>query len=198
MSYIEMVEPAAAEGLLKTLYDEAMAANGGQLPLIRQVLSLYPEALQIVAEQDEAIRQGGSTLGRRREEMIATLAASAYECEYLSVRNGELLREVTGDDHLVFYLQRDHARAELDVPERAMMDFAAKLNVSPGDMGADDLTPLREAGFGDREILDIVMVVAQVNFMIRIAGGLGLRPDEALLEARRKAEARIGKLEKNG
>ena len=192
MSFIEMVDSAEAEGLLKTLYEEAMAANGGQLPLISQVAGLYPEGLQIVAEQDAAICQGGSTLGRRREEMLATMAASGYGCAYLCARHGELLREVTGDDRLVYQLQSDHTQAELDGAERAMLDFAARLNVSPGEMVADELAPLREAGFGEREILDIVMVVAQVNFMIRIAGGLGLQPDEAWLESRHKAEAAIG------
>lgn len=191
MAYIRMPEAGEAEGSLKTLYEEALAANGGRLPAVKQVLGVYPEALRAIGVQDDAIRNGGSTLGRRREEMLATLAAAGHRSEYFVVRHGEALREAGGDDRLVFHLQRDHSRAEVDSRERAMLDFAAKLNLSPGDMEQDDVSLLREVGFGDREILDIVMIVAHVNFMVRIAGGLGLEPEENFLEARRKAEQRL-------
>ena len=58
-----------------------------------------------------------------------------------------------------------------------MLEFASKLTVRPGEMSETDLTPLREAGLTDRDILDIVEVTAYYAYANRIADGLGLQPE---------------------
>ncbi len=55
-----------------------------------------------------------------------------------------------------------------------MIDYALKLTRTPWDMREDDLEPLRSAGFEDREILDLVMIVAYYAFVNRLADGLGV------------------------
>ncbi|QXD13835.1 hypothetical protein GQ464_010165 [Rhodocaloribacter litoris] len=44
-----------------------------------------------------------------------------------------------------------------------------------------DVAALREAGFSDRDILDINLIVSYFNFVNRIASGLGVdfSPEEA-------------------
>ena len=63
-----------------------------------------------------------------------------------------------------------------------MVTFAVKLTKTPGAMTDTDVEALREAGFSDRDILDIVEVVGYYNYANRIADGLGIeletwRPD---------------------
>jgi len=58
-----------------------------------------------------------------------------------------------------------------------MLGFAVKLTVRPAEMSEADLTPLRAAGFTDRDILDIVEVTAYYAYANRIADGLGLQPE---------------------
>ena len=41
-------------------------------------------------------------------------------------------------------------------------------------MTADDVAALRSAGFGDRDVLDIVQVTAYYAYANRIADGLGI------------------------
>ncbi len=55
-----------------------------------------------------------------------------------------------------------------------MLSFAIKLTVTPGAMNDDDTQVLRTAGFSDRDILDIVEVVAYYAYANRIADGLGI------------------------
>jgi len=55
-----------------------------------------------------------------------------------------------------------------------MVDYALKLTRTPWDVRKDDLNPLRDAGLGDREILDLAMVVAYFAYVNRLADGLGV------------------------
>jgi len=55
-----------------------------------------------------------------------------------------------------------------------MLTYAVKLTLSPGAMVANDVAALRDAGFTDRDILDIAEVVGYYAYVNRIADGLGV------------------------
>jgi uncharacterized peroxidase-related enzyme len=55
-----------------------------------------------------------------------------------------------------------------------MLTYADKLTRTPGDMKAEDVDMLRSTGFSDRDVLDIVEVVAYYAYVNRIADGLGV------------------------
>ena len=55
-----------------------------------------------------------------------------------------------------------------------MLDFALKLALTPSAVKQGDVESLREAGFDDVGIHDIVQVVALFSYYNRIADGLGL------------------------
>lgn len=59
-----------------------------------------------------------------------------------------------------------------------MLAYAVKLTVTPGAMVEADVVALRDVGFSDRDILDIVEVTAYYAYANRIADGLGV-PTEA-------------------
>ncbi len=59
-----------------------------------------------------------------------------------------------------------------------MLGFVEKLTVAPGDMAEEDVKELRNAGFSDRDILDIVEVVAYYAYVNRVADGLGVAVED--------------------
>ncbi len=61
-----------------------------------------------------------------------------------------------------------------------MLEFAELLTIDPSRMTERHVERLREVGFSDVEIFDIVLLTAYRNFMVRIASGLGVRLDPAL------------------
>ena len=71
-----------------------------------------------------------------------------------------------------------------------MLTFAYKLNFEPGKMNRNDADALRSAGFDDRGVLDIVLLVSLFNFMNRLADGLGVEPSPQFVEAKAKGDAR--------
>lgn len=74
-------------------------------------------------------------------------------------------------------LARDFTRAPLDPADRTMLEFAAKLTRTPAEMVADDVERLRAAGFDDRAIHDLVLVVGYFAFVNRVVDGLGVEPE---------------------
>ena len=58
-----------------------------------------------------------------------------------------------------------------------MLDFAVKLTLHPQQMTEADVVTLREAGFCDTGISDIVQVTSLFNYYNRIADGLGIDPE---------------------
>lgn len=75
-------------------------------------------------------------------------------------------------------IKTDYRQAELAVADRAMLDFATRLTRTPGKMSEDDVRSLREVGFDDVAIHDIVQVAAMFNYYNRLADGLGIDPEE--------------------
>jgi len=56
-----------------------------------------------------------------------------------------------------------------------MLTYVEKLTRTPGDMAEADVVALRDAGFTDRDILDICTVTAYYAYVNRIADGLGVK-----------------------
>jgi uncharacterized peroxidase-related enzyme len=83
----------------------------------------------------------------------------------------------------------DWRQMELTEAEYAMLEFAEKLTLAPSNMRQSDVQKLREAGWTDRDILDIVHVCAYFNFRVRVVDGLGLEvADWQIQRARAGAE----------
>ena len=87
------------------------------------------------------------------------------------------LRRLIKDDELVAAVEHDWTTAPLSPKRLAMLRFAVKLTETPAATSDADIEALREAGFSDRDILDIVEVVAYYAYANRIADGLGLETE---------------------
>ena len=55
-----------------------------------------------------------------------------------------------------------------------MLQYAEKLTVEPWSMVENDIIRLRDAGFTDRDILDINQVASYYAYVNRTADGLGV------------------------
>jgi len=72
---------------------------------------------------------------------------------------------------------RDYRQAALDPADRAICDFVVKLTESPQAMERGDVDRLRENGFDDPAIYDIVQIAAMFAYYNRLADGLGIDPE---------------------
>jgi len=151
------------------------------LPAIFQALSLSPAALEQVKRLNETLAFGSSALSRVQEEAIATVVAAANRCRYGALTHGGFLRLHSGDEQLASALLADYSQSGLAEDDQLMLEFAVKLTLEPAAVGRDDVEGLRDAGFDDEEILSIVLITGLVNFMNRLAQGLGVDVPQAYL-----------------
>lgn len=92
------------------------------------------------------------------------------------------LRRLLQDDDLLERTERDWRTAGLGSRREAMLAYAEKLTLRPGEMQRKDVDALRAVGFTDRDILDIAEVVAYYAYVNRIADGLGVTVEDWLPE----------------
>jgi len=93
--------------------------------------------------------------------------------------HGALLRQQSDDPVMASMIMYDYTKANIDPQLKAILDFATKLTLTPGDMEETDVQTLREAGLNDEEILSAVMVTCNFNFMTRLADALGVVFDDS-------------------
>jgi uncharacterized peroxidase-related enzyme len=84
------------------------------------------------------------------------------------------LRLLLEDDELLTRIESSWTTAGLDDRRVTMLQFAERLTRTPGAMSPGDVETLRCVGFSDRDVLDIVEVVAYYAYANRIADGLGI------------------------
>lgn len=79
------------------------------------------------------------------------------------------------DDDLLVRIEAEWRVAGLSDKRTAMLQYVEKLTSTPWDVVESDVVVLRDAGFTDRDILDICEVAAYYAYVNRIADGLGVQ-----------------------
>jgi hypothetical protein len=84
MSWVKTFDEKETTGRLAEVYADVMKTSlaSGRVPNIMKCMGLRPEALISVWRLNMSITFGASTLGRRREEMIATAVSALNHCHY--------------------------------------------------------------------------------------------------------------------
>jgi uncharacterized peroxidase-related enzyme len=179
MAWIDTIDLEDADDELRALYDEIIDTRG-KLSNILKVHSLNPAALADHLQLYDTLLFGRSDLRRAEREAIAVVVSAANNCPYCVQHHAEALAAYWDDDR-VEQLATDPASLDaLDDKLRAACDVAALLTREPDGMTAAHADRLRDAGWSDRSVLDIVLVTAYFNFVNRIATGLGVEasPEE--------------------
>lgn len=91
---------------------------------------------------------------------------------------GSLVRRGDADEDLAVGLYNDWRNVELPPEDRVMLDYVERLNASPSGTTPQDLDKLRQAGFTDENITDIVMLTAYRAMLNRLHDALGVPLDQ--------------------
>lgn len=126
-----------------------------------------------------------SALSKLEREMIAVVVSAQNHCYYCLVAHGQAVRQMSGDPALGELLAMNYRAAKLTKKQRAMLDFAYKMTVTPDQVGEADREALRKAGYTDRAIWDIAAVAAFFNMTNRMATAIDMMPNEQYHSANR-------------
>ena len=82
---------------------------------------------------------------------------------------------MTLDEEFAAALKRDWRQAKLDDVDRAILEYAEKLTLTPSRMTRQDGDALRAAtGLDDRGILQVTLIASFFNYVTRVADALGV------------------------
>jgi len=158
-------------------YFEVCQEKLGIVPNVLRALSFDQTKLRNFANFYNEVMLGDSGLSRLEREMIAVVVSSINHCYYCLVSHGQSVRKLSKDPVLGELLVMNYRSAKLSPRERAMLDFATKLTETPAKVQEADRQLLRDAGFSDRDIWDIVTATGFYNMTNRMSTGVSMMPN---------------------
>jgi AhpD family alkylhydroperoxidase len=132
----------------------------GFLPNVLAAYSFDQAKLRAFANLYNDLMLADSELSKLEREMVAVVVSSANRCFYCLTAHGAAVRT-----------------APVTKRQRAMLEFAHRLTVTPAEVGDEDRAGLRRAGLSDRAIWDLASVVGFFNFTNRLATAVDMRPN---------------------
>lgn len=166
MARISAVDPATATGETKTLLD-AVQARLGMTPNFLRVLAQSPAALGAFLGL-YAIAENGSLEPQTRER-IALALAEQNACEYCLSAHTAIGRKagLSGAE-----MEANRRGSSEDAKAAAAVAFARALVEHKGEVTTAEIEAVRSAGFGDAEIVEIIVHVG-MNLLTNILGKAG-------------------------
>jgi uncharacterized peroxidase-related enzyme len=154
MPRINPVNPAETTGKTRRLLD-GVQAKLGLTPNLMKTLATAPAALEAYLNFGAALSTG--TLAPQFREQIAIAVAQANSCEYCLSAHSALgsLAGLTPEE-----LQASREARSADAKRDAGLRFAQAIVVQRGEVSDAALAQVRQAGYTDGEITEIVANVA--------------------------------------
>ncbi len=182
-AWIKMIPLEAAEGALKALYERVKTPHG-TVDNVMRAHSLRPHTMEgHLVLYKSVLHNPANVMPLWFLETVASYVSMANSCAYSLSHHFDNARRLMIDG-----AGADHARAEavyaalragrpeevFEGKELALLRYAHKLTVAPGEMVEGDVSAAREAGADDGEILEVNQVCAYFNYSNRLLNGLGV------------------------
>ncbi len=177
MVWITTVPEHEATGTLANAY-QRQAATLGHPSEFSLLGSLDPDLVAARLDLYRASERCSSMLTQRQRLLVAYVTSVLNRTPHCASQIRLKLTHTGVPDHLVHDL--DQGRYQYLAPaEAAVARYAHKLTVDPGAMTHADVQALREVGLDDLAIVDANNMCAHLNYVNRVAAGLGLHHEVA-------------------
>ncbi len=173
-SFLSEPEPSDE---VRRMYDEDLEGDGYVMNLTR-VWAHVPHVNDAVSALIGAATSAGGLTMRQRGVLVGATASTLGD-SYCSLAWGRRLAREVGDETAAEVLTGDDSG--LDPSERALAGWARKVTRDPNSTTAADVQALRDAGFGDQQIVAITAYVAGRIAFSTVNDALGAVPDAELI-----------------
>ncbi len=149
----------------------------GFIPNFFKVQTARPDLLDAEVQLVDAILIKEGALTRQQKEYIFLVCSAANLSTYCVTAHCEIIRMLKIEGPEPEQIALDHMSTDLPIVEKALLNFALKLNNHPLKIDRGDIDDLRTYGFDDQHILEAVMCVGLAKFANCVGFGLGTVPD---------------------
>jgi uncharacterized peroxidase-related enzyme len=177
-AWIRMIEDQDADPELLEVLKLARTPHG-TVDNVMRVHSLRPNTMKgHVMLYRAALHDDANTLPMWLQEVIGSYVSLLNDCDYSYANHWTNAKHLMGDD-----AKADAAEAALKNRKPgdafggktlALLRYAQKLTLTPGDMVREDVTALTAAGVEDGEILEANQIIGYFNYVNRCLNGLGV------------------------
>lgn len=177
MCWIKIIEPAEADGRLARIYQRS--AGGGRVDQILLAHSLRPHTLEgHMALYRAVLHHSRNTLDKAFAEAIGVVVSQANGCEYCVEHHAAGMRRHLDDpkraEAWLHALETEQYQPAFGQAQRAALNYAFKLTITPAEMHEADIESLQDIGWSDGEILEINQIAAYFAYANRTVLGLGV------------------------
>jgi len=180
-AWIEMIADDDASPELRAALTQARTPHG-TVDNVMRVHSLRPNTmLGHLRLYRAALHDDVNTLPMWLQETVASYVSILNDCAYSLANHWANARHLIDNDARADAIEAALlARTPEDVfagRELALLRYAEKLTLRPGEMVRDDAETLRGQGLDDGEILEANQIVCYFNYVNRSINGLGVTTD---------------------
>ncbi|CAL4861026.1 carboxymuconolactone decarboxylase family protein [Microbacterium sp. MM2322] len=168
---IRTPDPDGSDGVIAEIYRDDLAEDGFVFSHTR-AMAVNPEAL---AAFEALIHAVVPSIGVRTYELATLAAAGALRSRHCLLAHGrKALRSGALAEDQIEGLAQHGEHPDFSDADRAVIRYARRLSTHPTDMTDADGQGLRDAGFDDRQIVDITLAAAARNYFSRALQALAV------------------------
>jgi AhpD family alkylhydroperoxidase len=179
MQRLKSIEPQQATGRVKQLLDNVQQAFGG-IPNTAAVMANSPAVLESFLAFSQAMGQAG--IGEKLHTQVKLTSSEANACQYCVSAVSAIATSsgLSADEILA-----GRTSSSDDRKTNSALQFARSIVEHRGDVRDEELASVREAGFNDEAIVEIVASVVLgtfTNFLNKVAATALDFPEVQLIE----------------
>jgi len=180
-AWIEMIPDEEADQDLLDVLQLARTPHG-TVDNVMRVHSLRPNTMRgHVVLYRAALHDDANTLPMWLQETISSYVSILNDCPYSLANHWAnakfLIDDETRADAIEAALHARKPQQVFDGRELALLEYAKKLTLRPGEMDESDITKLKTNGLDDGEILEANQIICYFNYVNRSLNGLGVTTD---------------------
>ena len=180
-AWIKMISDEDASDELLDVLKLARTPHG-TVDNVMRVHSLRPNTMKgHVVLYRAALHDDSNTIPMWFQETISSYVSILNDCPYSLANHWANARHLIGDnaraDQVEAALQAHKPADAFEGAELALLEYAEKLTLRPGEMVETDVQALKDAGVDDGEILEANQIICYFNYVNRSLNGLGVTTD---------------------
>lgn len=153
-----------------------METKLGFIPNFVYLLARRPAECKGFFEYHDAIMaENTSSLTKSEKEMIIVATSGLNHCQYCSIAHGAILRVYEKNPYLSDQLAINHRKTELTKRQKLILEFAIKVSKESENVKEEDYEILRQNGFTEEDIWDIISVSSFFAMSNRLANATYLK-----------------------
>tara|TARA_A100001011_G_scaffold253929_1_gene262232 strand:+ start:58 stop:636 length:579 start_codon:yes stop_codon:yes gene_type:complete len=180
-AWIKMISDEDADDFLKKALDFARTPHG-TVDNVMRVHSLRPSTMNgHVSLYRACLHDDQNTIPMWFQEVISSYVSTLNNCSYSYSNHWANACHLIADHKKAEQIEsafKDHAPEQVfEGAQLAILRYAEKLTVSPGEICEADIDELKAVGVNDGEILEANQIIGYFNYVNRLLNGLGVTTD---------------------